>query len=157
MFSFHSRYSVLAGITYGIAYGFAQALIFLGYAVTFRFGAWQSVQPINDRFFARFEHIYTVFMALIFGSLALGQANSFAPSYIKAKIAAKKIFALLDRRSQIDSYSKEGLNHVRVCVSFCMPVHVCMHAFVYVHMCVRFVNAYNLMPIQYLGTNLIMK
>ena len=98
---------------YGLTYAFSQAVIFIGYAVTFRFGAYQSVQPINDPFFARFEHIYTVFMALIFGSLALGQASGFAPNYSKAKLAAKRVFELLDRRSKIDSSSKEGYELVR--------------------------------------------
>ena len=102
------RYSVIAAVVYGASYGFAQAIIFLGYAATFIFGAWQSIQPINGPYFARFENIYTVFMALIFGFLALGQANSFAPSYSKAKQAARRIFALLDRKSKIDAYSNEG-------------------------------------------------
>ena len=106
------RYSVVAALVYGLSYGFAQAIIFIGYAATFIFGAWQSIQPINDMYFARFENIYTVFMALIFGTLALGQANSFAPSYSKAKQAARRIFALLDRKSSIDSYSDHGLKPV---------------------------------------------
>ena len=101
-----------AAIVYGISYGFAQAIIFIGYAATFIFGAWQSIQPINDTYFARFENIYTVFMALIFGTLALGQANSFAPSYSKAKQAARRVFALLDRKSSIDSSSDNGIRPV---------------------------------------------
>lgn len=89
-------------------YAFSQAIVFLGYAITFRFGAFQSVQPINGIYYARLEHIYTVFMALIFGSLALGQANGFAPNYSKAKQAAKRVFALLDRKSAIDGSSDDG-------------------------------------------------
>lgn len=88
-------------------------MLFVGYAVTFRFGAWQSVQPINGPFFARFENIYTVFMALIFGSLALGQSNGFVPNYSRAKHAARRIFALLDRTSAIDSLSEAGKERVR--------------------------------------------
>ena len=103
---------MLAAIVYGISYGFAQAIIFIGYAATFIFGAWQSIQPLNDMYFARFENIYTVFMALIFGTLALGQANSFAPSYSKAKQAARRVFALLDHKSSIDSSSDNGIRPV---------------------------------------------
>ena len=106
-------YSLVAAVAYGLSYGLAQAIIFVGYAATFIFGAWQSIQPINDPYFARFENIYTVFMALIFGSLALGQASSFAPSYSKGKQAAGRIFALLDRKSNIDSYSDNGIKPVR--------------------------------------------
>ena len=119
------RYSVPAAIVYGISYGFAQAIIFIGYAATFIFGAWQSIQPINDMYFARFENIYTVFMALIFGTLALGQANSFAPSYSKAKQAAGRVFALLDRKSSINSSSDNGIRPVS---TFCLIVgNACVH------------------------------
>lgn len=37
-----------------------------------------------------------------------GQIAGFAPNYIKAKISAARIFALLDRVPLIDSYSTEG-------------------------------------------------
>lgn len=108
------RYSPLTGLGYGFMFAFSQAAIFLGYAITFRFGAWQSVQPINGPYFARLEVIYTVFMALIFGSLALGQSNEFAPNYAKAMHAARRVFGLMDRRSDIDSYSEEGEKPVSV-------------------------------------------
>ncbi len=108
MFYFGPRFSTLAALGYGFTYALSQAVIFFGYAITFRFGAFQSVQPINSSLFARFEHIYTVFMALIFGSLALGQASGFAPNYSKAKQAAKRIFSLLDRKSVIQTGSDDG-------------------------------------------------
>ena len=47
-------------------------------------------------------------MALVFGSLALGQASGFATSYSVAKQAGMKVFSLLDRKSNIDSYSEDG-------------------------------------------------
>ena len=40
--------------------------------------------------------------------MALGQANSFAPDYGKAKVSAARIFALLDRVPDIDNMSEEG-------------------------------------------------
>jgi len=48
------------------------------------------------------------FGAIIFGAMAVGQASQFAPDYGKAKAAAAKIFALLDREPLIDSYSTDG-------------------------------------------------
>lgn len=77
-------------------------------------------------------------MALIFGSLALGQANSFAPSYSKAKQATKRIFALLDRKSKIDTYSDEGVKPVSA-MAIKMPIEwvhtiiISIHGEIHVH------------------------
>jgi len=49
-----------------------------------------------------------VFAAILFGAMAIGHASQFAPDYGKAKTAAAKIFALVDRQPQIDSYSTYG-------------------------------------------------
>ena len=51
---------------------------------------------------------FRVFMAIVFGAMATGQASSFAPNYKKARIAANKLFYLLDRHTEIDSSSTEG-------------------------------------------------
>ena len=40
--------------------------------------------------------------------MSVGQASSFAPDYTKAKVSAARIFAMLDREPDIDSYSEEG-------------------------------------------------
>jgi len=48
------------------------------------------------------------FGAIVFGAIAIGQASQFAPDYGKAKAAAAKIFALLDKQPAIDSYSTDG-------------------------------------------------
>lgn len=104
-----SRFSYLMGLGYGFTYAFSQGVIFVGYAITFRFGAYQSVQPFNGPRYVGLDGIYIVFMALIFGSLALGQSHDFAPSYAKAMNAARRVFPLLDRRSTVDSTSEEGL------------------------------------------------
>ena len=55
-----------------------------------------------------------VFNALIFGAAAAGTAGSFAPNYAKARLAANRIFALIDRVPEIDSYSEEGEKPERV-------------------------------------------
>jgi len=43
------------------------------------------------------------------------QTTSFAPDYGKAKIAASRIFALLDREPAIDSSDSTGIKLVTVC------------------------------------------
>ena len=98
-----SRNASLAAVGYGVAYAFGQAAVFVSFAIIFRFGAYQSVQPYNGPFYVGLDRIYTVFMLLIFGTFALGQSSDFAPNYAKAKNAAERIFTLLDRRSQLDS------------------------------------------------------
>ena len=51
----------------------------------------------------------------------MGQAGAFAPNYAKAKISANRIFALLDRRPAIDSYSEDGSKLVS---AFRTPIHI---------------------------------
>ena len=48
------------------------------------------------------------FFALFFGILSATQGASFAPNYAKARLSAKRIFALVDLVPSIDSYSEEG-------------------------------------------------
>ena len=52
-------------------------------------------------------------MAIVFGAMATGQASTFAPNYKKARIAANRVFHLLDRHTAIDSSSDEGDQPVR--------------------------------------------
>lgn len=44
----------------------------------------------------------------------LGQAVAFTPDYQKAKLAAARIFEILDLQSEIDVFSQEG----KILVSF---------------------------------------
>lgn len=46
--------------------------------------------------------------ALILGTMMVGQAVAFAPNYSKGKVAAARIFKLLDRIPAIDSSSTTG-------------------------------------------------
>lgn len=55
-----------------------------------------------------------VLMAVIFGAFAVGQTSSFAPDYAQAKISTNRLFKLLDREPEIDSYSLEGLQPVSI-------------------------------------------
>lgn len=46
--------------------------------------------------------------AVILGTAIVGQAVAFAPDYQKAKVAAVRIFKLLDLKPKIDAFSKAG-------------------------------------------------
>ena len=68
-------------------------------------------------------YLYSVFLAVIFGLVSASQASSFAPNYAKARLSAKRIFALVDLVPSIDSYSEEG------------DKPVCCYVFQVMHMC----------------------
>jgi len=57
--------------------------------------------------------VFRVFSSVIFAAMNVGQSASLAPDYGKAKVSAQRIFHLLDRKPQIDSYSEEGEKLVR--------------------------------------------
>ena len=132
------RRALLAPFLAGLLYGFSQGILIFGYAIVFRYGAFQVSQRADSTLYAPFFDIFmyepgvlinavyaqflmcvtvclyvcplvcSVFNALIFGAVAAGQAGAFAPNYAKARVSANRIFALLNRIPAIDSYSPEG-------------------------------------------------
>ncbi|XP_062514381.1 ATP-dependent translocase ABCB1-like [Corticium candelabrum] len=88
----------------GLSYGFSQGVIYLAYAGAFRFGGWQVVHQGYD-----FEDVFIVFAAIVFGAMTLGQISSFAPDYTKARLAAARVFDLLDLKPSIDTSSTDGI------------------------------------------------
>uniref|UniRef100_A0A663EMC8 ABC-type xenobiotic transporter n=1 Tax=Aquila chrysaetos chrysaetos TaxID=223781 RepID=A0A663EMC8_AQUCH len=52
--------------------------------------------------------IFRVFSSIMFAAMNVGQSASLAPDFGKARMSAQRIFQLLDRKPQIDSYSEEG-------------------------------------------------
>ncbi|MEE6466381.1 hypothetical protein FKM82_006929, partial [Ascaphus truei] len=88
---------------YGLTYAIAQAMNFFFNASVFRFGAWLVAHCLME-----FQHVFIVFAAVIFSTMSVGHSSSLAPDFGKAKISARRIFQLLDRKPPIDSYSEEG-------------------------------------------------
>uniref|UniRef100_A0A8B9C0F9 ABC-type xenobiotic transporter n=1 Tax=Anser brachyrhynchus TaxID=132585 RepID=A0A8B9C0F9_9AVES len=88
---------------YGFTYGVAQSANYFVNAAVFRFGAWLIAHCLSN-----FENVFIVFSSVIFAAMNVGQSASLAPDYGKARISAQRIFLLLDRKPQIDSYSEEG-------------------------------------------------
>ena len=109
MLIFHHRY----GLALTPIYGVSQAILILGYIIAFRYGAWQVTLDENSVFFAHFSDVLQVFTAIVFASVSIGLANSLAPDYVAAKLSAKKIMALLERRPNPDGFSEEGTKLVR--------------------------------------------
>ncbi|MCJ8732731.1 hypothetical protein PDJAM_G00214820 [Pangasius djambal] len=88
---------------YAICFAFAQCVIFMAYAASFRYGG----------YLVNFEGlhyvvVFRVITALVISGTALGRASSFTPDYAKAKIAAAQFFKLLDRVPKISTRQMEG-------------------------------------------------
>ncbi|KAI0212572.1 ATP-dependent translocase ABCB1 [Lamellibrachia satsuma] len=88
----------------GIVFSFSQALVYGVYAVAFYFGAW-----LIEHRGLKFLDVFMVFGAIVFGAMGMGQGNAFVPDYAKAKAAAARIFNIIDRESEIDAFSTDGL------------------------------------------------
>lgn len=50
----------------------------------------------------------SVISAVLYGAMALGEANAFAPNYAKAKMSASHLMMLINREPAIDNLSQEG-------------------------------------------------
>eukprot|EP00731_Ephydatia_muelleri_P002268 Em0001g2268a len=104
-----TRKSLTSTVVYGVTYGFSQGVLFFGYVIAFRFGAFLVALPLEHKLYSPFNDIFVVFLALVFGAMAAGQAGAFAPNYAKARLSANRIFALLNRLPATSVYfSEEG-------------------------------------------------
>lgn len=86
------------------------------YAIVFRFGAYLVIQPTDSFVYVPFFDVFRVFLAIVFGGAAIGQATAFAPNLAKAKLSANRIFFTLDRQPLIDNYSDDGEQPVSVVI-----------------------------------------
>ncbi|KAK2720054.1 hypothetical protein QYM36_004083, partial [Artemia franciscana] len=89
----------------GVVFGFSQAISSWAYAVCMYYGGYLVSQ--NEM---TFENVFKTSESLIFGTLLVGQAVALTPNYNKAKVAAVKIFNLLDRTPKIDISTRAGEN-----------------------------------------------
>ncbi|CAL8268700.1 unnamed protein product [Lota lota] len=88
---------------YGICFGFAQCVIFMAYAASFRYGGYLvTAEGLH------YIVVFRVISAVVISGTALGKASSFTPDYAKAKIAAGQFFKLLDRVPTISTSHSHG-------------------------------------------------
>ena len=134
------RTSLRNAVVYGVTYGFGQGTIFLGYVVAFRFGAFLVTLPHDHLLYSTFSDVFVVFLAVLFGAMAAGQAGSFAPSYANARLSANRIFALLNHIPATNSYCSED-GHKPVCcytgsyakIRQFTTTHICTHTHIHTH------------------------
>lgn len=88
---------------YGLTFSFSQAMIYFAYAACFRFGAWLITAGRME-----VDGVYLVISAVLYGAIALGEANSFTPNYAKAKLSAAHLMMLINKEPDIDNLSHEG-------------------------------------------------
>ncbi|XP_071520197.1 ATP-dependent translocase ABCB1-like [Panulirus ornatus] len=88
----------------GATFGFAQAMPFYAYAVSMFYGGYLVQQRELS-----YESVFKVAEAMILGTMMVGQAVAFAPNYSKAKVAAARVFFMLERVPTIDASSDVGL------------------------------------------------
>lgn len=91
----------------GVAYGFANFIILVAYAVTFRFAAYLLTLSVDHALYTNFDEVFTVFLAIILGSLAAGQASTALPQAKLGLTAAGKILGVMATQPD-DENSDEG-------------------------------------------------
>jgi ATP-binding cassette subfamily B (MDR/TAP) protein 1 len=87
----------------GVGQAFGQASMFFVYAGVFYFGALLVIA--GD---LTFDDMFRSMMLVLFAAFAMGQASTMAGDQGEARIAAKRLFRLIDQKSKIDSLSSAG-------------------------------------------------
>ncbi|KAM6151996.1 ATP-binding cassette sub-family B member 5 [Erethizon dorsatum] len=87
----------------GSCYAFSHAFVYFAYAAGFQFGAYLVQAGRMTP-----EGMFVVFTAIAYGAMAIGETLVLAPEYSKAKSGAAHLFALLEKKPTIDSYSQKG-------------------------------------------------
>ncbi|XP_019704737.1 ABC transporter B family member 9 [Elaeis guineensis] len=91
------------GIISGLGLGFSFLVLYFSYAICFYVGA-LFVRNGN----ASFRDVFRVFFALTMAAQGVSQSSALGPDTNKAKDSAASIFAIVDRKSKIDSSTGEG-------------------------------------------------
>ncbi|XP_042462551.1 ABC transporter B family member 11-like isoform X1 [Zingiber officinale] len=95
--------TIKQGLIGGVSFGLSNTLLFCVYATAFYAGA----MLIKDGK-TTFSDVFCVIFALNFAAIGITQYSSLAPDSAKAKTATASVFAILDRKSKIDSSDDSG-------------------------------------------------
>ncbi|KAJ0014347.1 hypothetical protein Pint_20697 [Pistacia integerrima] len=95
--------SIRQGLAGGVAFGLSFCFLFLFYAGSFYFGV-----QLLDAGRVTFSEIFRVFYALLLAATGVSQSGFLAHDASKAMVAVASVFAILDRKSKIDSSDESG-------------------------------------------------
>uniref|UniRef100_A0A8C4XV51 Bile salt export pump n=1 Tax=Falco tinnunculus TaxID=100819 RepID=A0A8C4XV51_FALTI len=95
------RAAIKKAHVYGLCFGFAQSIVFIANAVSYRYGGF-----LVDA--EGLHYSFVVISAVVTSGTALGRASSYTPNYAKAKTSAARFFELVDRLPDISVYSEKG-------------------------------------------------
>ncbi|PIA37909.1 hypothetical protein AQUCO_02900040v1 [Aquilegia coerulea] len=97
------RAGIKLGVGTGIVLGLSFFLLFSCYAISFYVGS----RLVEDGK-TTFTRVFRVFFALAMTAVGVSQTSSLAPDASKAKASTASVFAILDRKSEIDSSDNSG-------------------------------------------------
>uniref|UniRef100_A0A672TGR4 Bile salt export pump n=1 Tax=Strigops habroptila TaxID=2489341 RepID=A0A672TGR4_STRHB len=97
------RAAIKKAHVYGLCFGFAQSIVFIANAVSYRYGGF-----LVDSEGLHYSFVFRVISAIVTSGTALGRASSYTPNYAKAKTSAARLFQLVDRLPKISVYSEKG-------------------------------------------------
>ncbi|XP_071946246.1 ATP-dependent translocase ABCB1-like [Antedon mediterranea] len=95
--------SMKASLVSGFAYGFSQGMMFVMYAIAFRYGG--HLIGIGEM---TATEVFKVFHVIAFAGISVGQAFAFVPDFSKAQISTARMLQLFNLVPKIDSYSTSG-------------------------------------------------
>ncbi|KAA8497019.1 Multidrug resistance protein 1B [Porphyridium purpureum] len=98
-----ARQARKSALVTGIAFGFSMFVEFAIWAVSFYYGS-----LLIDRMECSFDGVMRAISALLFAAMQLGQVSATMPDLAKAKVAATRVFRLIDLKPEIDAFSDAG-------------------------------------------------
>lgn len=123
-YHFTFRIGIYGSCVHGLVYGFSQCIPFLLYCVTFSFSRY-IVEEGHAEYQDIFRYTYTchwslyvfsfllrTFTAIILTTMTIGRLSTYAPESSKARLAAARIFEIINRQPSIDSHSDQGIKPV---------------------------------------------
>ncbi|XP_072995529.1 ABC transporter B family member 4-like isoform X1 [Typha latifolia] len=98
------KQGIWQGIISGVGFGFSFLMLYLTYGLCFYVGA----KFVFDGK-ATFTEVFRVVFALVMATIGVSHASALVADSTKAKESAASIFAIIDRKSKIDSSSDDGI------------------------------------------------